>query len=95
MALFCYVAVRLHHMTLNNPWSRTVADLGRAVQSKTIVSRAHYSAFCHAYLFDALRGLTFGQAFCKKFSIHDNLLIHTLRDEHSAQQYIKQCGYVR
>ena len=58
------------------------------------ISQQQYDRFCYEYLFDAIRGLTFGQAFCKKFSIHDVLLIHTIRDEQEAKRYIRGARYV-
>lgn len=79
----------------NNAWGHTVAQLANTQRSWPVVSPDEYEKFCYGYLFDALRGYTFGQAFCRKFSINDALLIYTLRDEHSAKQYIEKQRYVR
>lgn len=59
------------------------------------IPRADYERFCYGWLFDALRGLTFGQAFCREFSVTDMLLLYTTGwDEERTQRYIERTGYI-
>lgn len=77
-------------------FGRLIDDIITGVERRQRVTvKAHdYKKFCHEYLFDAIRGLTFGQAFCKKFCIYDAVLIHTIRDEEEAKRYIQDARYV-
>jgi hypothetical protein len=54
----------------------------------------HYERFCYSFLFDSLRGLTFGQAFCKEFFVYDALLLYSITDEDEAKRYIAKAGYI-
>lgn len=58
------------------------------------VSPEEYEQFCNEYVFDALRGKSFGRAFCERFNIVDFLLVRDQPDDW-AKQYIRNCGYVR
>jgi len=60
------------------------------------IPRADYERFCYGWLFDALRGLTFGQAFCREFSVTDMLLLykHSGWDEDRCRRYIERTGYI-
>jgi hypothetical protein len=61
---------------------------------KATVSRKQYEKFCREFVFDALRGDTFGKAFCHKFKIMDYiLLLSTDMDE--AMRYIEKSKYIK
>lgn len=53
-----------------------------------------YETFCKEYVFDQLRGISFGEAFCRKFIITDYVL-SVLPSEQSARQHIKTIGYIK
>jgi len=57
------------------------------------VSSADYAAFCKENLFDELRGLKFGEAFCKKFEISD-FVLNILHSRDSAMKHIQTVGYI-
>ena len=56
------------------------------------VSWAEYEIFCKEFIFDKLRGIRFGKAFCDRFDI-TNFILPQLSDE-SARDYIEKQGFV-
>ena len=66
---------------------------GYAVEKKTI-SKEAYDRFCQEYIFSKLRGINFGEAFCREFDIIDYVLV-IKRDEIRAKQHIREMGYVK
>ena len=56
------------------------------------VSWEEYELFCREFIFDKLRGIRFGKAFCDRFDII-NYIIPQLSDE-SARDYIEKQGFV-
>ena len=68
------------------------ADELPSKQKKT-VSKADYHDFCNEYIFDSLKGLTFGKAFSLRFDIKDNML-EVLGDD-TARFLIENLGYIK
>ena len=58
----------------------------------TVVSRKEYEIFCKEFIFERLKGVKFGRAFCDRFQISNYLIPH-LSDE-SAKDYIESQGFV-
>lgn len=56
--------------------------------TKSKVPLEQYEQWQHGYLFDALRNLKYGQSFCKRFGISDNILNFEL-DRAIADSYIR------
>jgi hypothetical protein len=54
----------------------------------TFISRGEYDVFCKEFIFDKLRGMTFGQSFCKRFNIHDTVL-DLITDEEYTREHIE------
>lgn len=57
------------------------------------VSRRDYEQWARGFVFDGLRNLSYGQSFCKRFDIQDNILYHTSLVA-DAERYIME-NYVR
>ena len=62
-------------------------------QSKSIdpgqhISLEQYAEWKNQYSFDALRGLRYGQSFCKHFDISDYILYYTTFDVGQCDDYI-------
>jgi hypothetical protein len=57
-------------------------------KANTKVSRADYLSWQHGFVFDALQGLRYGQSFCNRFDITDNILFYE-RDPEWADTYIR------
>lgn len=66
-----------------------VQQLTSQPQAARRVSSQEYSAWRHSYIFDALRGLRFGQSFCNHFDITDYRIMFC-SDADRAEHIIKQ-----
>lgn len=59
----------------------------------TQINAEAYEKFCKEFVFDALREVYFGKAFCDKFEVHDYLL-QQFKSEPYAKMRIKDMGYI-
>ena len=57
------------------------------------VARAQYEDWCHGFIFDGLRNLSYGQSFCRRFGIRDHILNRSTSG-HDTDPYIRK-HYVR
>ena len=55
---------------------------------KKNVTKKQYTEFLKNYIFDAIKGISIGNAFCEKFGIQDLLLSMDVSDE-LAREHIK------
>jgi len=55
----------------------------------TKISSQDYEIFCKEYIFDQLKGIRFGRAFCERFSISD-VVVSRLIDEDLAKELIEE-----
>ena len=58
-------------------------------RDNTPVFRADYEQWRQEVVFDALQGLRYGQSFCNRFDITDNILFYE-RDPEWADAYIRK-----
>jgi len=58
------------------------------------ITRNEYESFCKEYIFNKLKGETFGSAFCKRFNIEDRA-ISNLVGEKFTQDLIEMLGYIK
>jgi hypothetical protein len=73
-------------MAIGNPF----CDLGKLEFVDLVcISKIDYNAWKHSVIFDNIRGLRFGQSFCKHFNITDNLLYYT-NDIKWCEKYINE-----
>ena len=68
----------------------TIGNLNRPV-SHTI-SRIEYETFQREFIFQKLKGKSFGLAFCEKFDITDFILEHL--SDNTAKYHIENLGYI-
>ena len=59
-----------------NAIEHMVNGINHASKPKNKISRKDFDDFCHGYIFDKIRGLEFGRAFCEKFDIFDAMLFY-------------------
>lgn len=72
----------------------TIAALDQLTgNSKKTVSKAEYDAFLKEFLFEKLKGKTFGAAFCERFGFND-IFLKGLSDE-TARSHIEILGYIK
>lgn len=68
---------------------KNMSDTTRAhLKTNSAVSHADYLAWQHEFVFDALQGLRYGQSFCNRFDITDNILFYE-RDPEWSDVYIR------
>ncbi len=64
-----------------------LARHGRTAQEE--LTEENFQAWDHAFIFEAMRDLRYGQAFCNQFGITDNILFYE-RDRERAQKHIRR-----
>lgn len=57
---------------------------------KILISKQDYEVFCKEYIFDQLKGKRFGQAFCERFDILNDIVVDRLIDEDIARDIIEE-----
>lgn len=57
------------------------------------ISIEDYELFCKEFVFDKLKGKSFGIAFCEKFDFN-NIFLKGLSDE-TAKDHIEKLGYIK
>jgi hypothetical protein len=60
--------------------------------SEKTISRVEYDMFLKEFVFDKLKGKSFGTAFCEKFGFSD-IFLKALSDE-TAKSHIEKLGYI-
>jgi len=58
------------------------------------VEPIQYETFQREYLFDKIKGKSFGSAFCEKFHVND-IVLSILSTDKDAMSHIKFMGYVQ
>lgn len=76
----------------NSVFSDAITSLDSIINKNRDVSKTDYENFCKDFLFDKLKGKSFGQAFCERFDFN-NLLLKHLSDA-TAKYHIETLGYV-
>lgn len=61
---------------------------------RTYVTKQEYEEFKRQYIFDALRDLRFGQAFCNYFNIPNGTPLFYFKDMEMCERWIKD-NYIR
>ena len=74
-----------------NTISNTLTGTGLLWNS---VSREDYEKFEYYYIFDALKGDRFGQAFCKKFGISTASPLYYFEDMNTCKNWIEK-NYIK
>jgi len=59
-----------------------------------LISKQEYEVFCKEYIFDQLKGKRFGQAFCERFDIVNDMVMQLLIDEDIAREMIEE-NYIK
>lgn len=63
-------------------------------EPKVTINRTDYESFCKEYVFNKLKGETFGSAFCKRFNLSDRA-ISNLVSEQFTKELIESLGYIK
>ena len=74
-------------------FNQMTADLTKPQQQQKFISHKEYLAWTAGFIFDGLRNMRYGQSFCNRFGITDNILYYS-RSVSDADRYILE-NYVR
>lgn len=83
-----------NYITPNNLFGMTQQLMNIAKTTAKTISRKKYDKFCNEYIFQAIKGESFGIAFCKKFNMIDYILLLS-KNTNDAQRYISTTQYIR
>lgn len=70
------------------------SSLTNLSKEKKTITKEDYQIFCKEYIFNAMQGETFGNAFCKRFGLTDNMLSR-IKDTDEAKFLITNLGYIK
>ena len=76
-----------------NPFAHLVTVMKNQNTTKKTISSTEYESFRKEYLFEQLKGIAFGKAFCKKFKI-DDYILSSLNSTDTAIEWVNDSGYV-
>ena len=71
-------------------WGRTLGDLCSPVPIDIKIAQSCYDQWKQHFVFDAVKGKTFGQSFCDYFRIKDYIVLYVHKDINDCDWYIQQ-----
>lgn len=78
---------------MNNVFSYLNALEDLTNNKNKIISNDEYVKFCREFVFNKIKGETFGEAFCKRFGFND-VFLKGLSDN-TAKHHIEKLGYIK
>jgi len=79
---------------MQDPWIKIIELLGSDIANEVkTITHTEFTKFDQEYVFDAVKGQRYGQAFCNRFNITDFILM-TTQNVDSCKKYIKNI-YIR
>lgn len=73
-----------------NAFDQIVAFTDRYGQARPLISREDFELWKKDYTWDALHGIRYGQSFCNRFGISDNLLYYNTWPSEQSHDYIER-----
>jgi hypothetical protein len=77
-------------MTGQNAFEQIVAFADQTGEPRSLISQDDYELWLKDVIWDCLHGIRFGQSFCNRFGISDNLLYYTTWPADQIDEYIKK-----
>jgi hypothetical protein len=77
-------------MTGQNAFEQMVAFADQKNKVHEPISQEDFEVWQKDFLWDALHGLRYGQSFCNRFGISDNLLYYTTWPADQIDEYLKR-----
>ena len=78
---------------LMNSISHMALILTDSKKTTKFISKKEYNVFYKEYIFDKLKNILYGEAFCKKFNIR-NPILSMMQDEKTARHWI-ETSYIK
>ena len=82
-------------MTGHDAFKQIVDFADQPNEPKSFISLEDYELWQKDVIWDALHGLRYGQSFCNRFGISDNLLYYTTWPPEQLDEYIKRTYIAR
>ena len=80
---------------MTNPFEQIVAFADKDSRPKNPISQEDFDIWKKDVIWDALHGQRYGQSFCNRFGISDNLLYYTTWPPEQLEEYIKRTYIAR
>lgn len=78
---------------IQSSWASSLTSL---TKMKKTISQGEFDLFKKEFVFQKLQGMTFGEAFCQRFGIVDNMLTSiAIMSDTEAEYLIKTLGYIK
>ena len=77
-------------MTGHNAFEQIVAFADQSGEPRSLINQEDFEIWQQDYTWDALHGLRYGQSFCNRFNISDNLLYYTAWPPEQMDDYIRK-----
>ena len=82
-------------MTGHNTFEQMVAWVDRSGQTRNPISQEDYELWRKDYTWEALHGQRYGQSFCNRFNVNDNLLYYQTWPVEQQDDYIQRTYIAR
>jgi hypothetical protein len=75
---------------MDKVFEQIVAFADRTGQPRSLIPQEDFELWQKDFMWDALHGLRYGQSFCNRFGISDNLLYYSTWPPEQMEDYIKR-----
>jgi hypothetical protein len=75
---------------MDKVFEQIVAFAGRDGEPRNLITEEDFELWQKDVIWDCLHGLRYGQSFCNRFSISDNLLYYSTWPQDQMDSYIKR-----
>jgi hypothetical protein len=82
-------------MTGHDAFKQIVDFVDQTDQSKPLIKYEDFELWQKDVIWDALHGIRYGQSFCNRFGISDNLLYYTTWPSEQIDEYLKRMYVAR
>ena len=76
-------------MTGHDAFKQIVDFVDQTDQSKPLINKEDFELWQKDVIWDALHGIRYGQSFCNRFGVSDNLLYYTTWPPEQLDEYIR------
>ena len=77
-------------MIKQNAMEQIVALADLTDNPRSLITQEDFELWQKDFIWDALHGLRYGQSFCNRFGVSDNLLYYTTWPPEQLEEYIKK-----
>lgn len=75
---------------MDKVFEQIVAFAGKDGEPRNLITKQEFELWQRDYTWDGLHGIRYGQSFCNRFGITDNLLYYSTWPQEQMEDYIKK-----